>query len=110
TDDDARRVDRSVAREIFQNERCIDEFARGFFTLERQLEFRRDLERLFEGHLQLVRNHFGEAIALTVAQTHHATHVADDRFRAHGAERNDLSNGVAAVFSAQVFYDVGPGV
>ena len=42
-DDDARGVHGGVAREVFENERGVDEFARGFLVFVSLFEFRRDL-------------------------------------------------------------------
>ena len=109
-DDDAGGVDRGVAREVFENERGVNQFARDFLGFVGLLEFRRLLERLFERHLQVERNHLGQPVAFAVAQAHHAAHVAHDGFRAHRAEGDDLRDGVAAVFFADIFDDVGAPV
>ncbi len=68
------------------------------------------LEGFLEGHFQLVGNHLGKAIAFAVAHAHDAADVADDGFGAHGAEGDDLRDGFAAVFAADVFDDVGAAV
>ena len=109
-DDDAGGVDGGVAREVFENERGVDQFARDLLGFVGLLEFRRLFERLFERHLQVERNHLGQPVAFAVAQTHHAADVAHNRFGAHGAEGDDLRDGVAAVFFADIFNDVGAPV
>ena len=97
---------RGVAREVFENERRVNQLARDFLGFVGLLEFRRLLERLFERHLQIERNHLGQPVAFAVAQTHHAAHVAHNGFRAHRAEGDDLRDGIAAVFFADIFDDV----
>jgi hypothetical protein len=47
-DDHAGRMDAGVAREIFQDQRRVNQFARDFLVLVSLLEFRRLLERLFQ--------------------------------------------------------------
>jgi hypothetical protein len=64
------------------------------------------LERFLQRHLQLRGNHFGQPIALAITQAHDAAHIAHHGFCAHGAERDDLGDGIAPVFFAHVFNDV----
>ena len=109
-DDDAGGVDGGVAREVFEDERGVDQLARDLLGFVGLLEFRRLLERLRQRHLQIERNHLGQPVAFAVAQAHHAAHVAHDGFRAHRAERDDLRDGIVAVFLADVFDDVGAPV
>ena len=77
-DDHARRVNAGVAREVFENQRGINQFARDFLGLVGLLEFRRLLERFFQRHLQIERNHFRQPVAIAIAQAHHAPDVAHD--------------------------------
>jgi hypothetical protein len=68
------------------------------------------LERLRQRHLQFGGDQLRQPVAVAVAQPHHAAHVAHHRFRAHGAEGDDLRDGTAPVFFADVFDDVRPAV
>ena len=68
------------------------------------------LERLLQSHFQFVGNHLGQPIAFAVAQAHDAADIAHDGFGAHGAEGDDLRDGIAAVFLAHVFDHVGAAV
>ena len=101
---------RGVARDVFEDERGVNQFARDLLGFVSLLEFRRLLERLFQRHLQIERNHFRQPVAFAVAQAHHAAHVAHHGFRAHRAEGDDLRDGIAAVFFADVFDDVRAAV
>ena len=77
-DDDAGGVNAGVARDVFEDERGVNQFARDVFVLVSLFEFGRLLERFFERHLQIERNHFRQPVAFAVAQTHHAANVAHD--------------------------------
>ena len=109
-DDHARGVDRGVARQVFEDERRVDQFARDLLVLVGLLEFRRLLERLFQRHLQIERDHLRQPVALAVAQAHHPAHVAHDRFGAHRAEGDDLRHRLPPVLLPDVFDDIGAAV
>ena len=99
-----------VARQVFENQRRINQLARDLFSLVSLLEFWRLLERLFERHFQIERNHLRQPVAVAIRQTHYAANVAHNAFRAHCAERDDLRDGIAPVFLADVFDDIRTAV
>ena len=65
-------------------------------------------DRLIEPDAELVRHHLRDAVDLAVAETEHATHVADGRPREHRPERDDLGDPVAAVLARDVGDDLVP--
>ena len=109
-DDDAGGVDGGVARDVFKDERGVNQLARDLLGFVSLLEFRRLLERLRQIHFQIDRNHLRQPVALAVTQTHHAPHVAHDGFRTHRAERDDLRDGFAPVFFTDILNDIGAPV
>ena len=109
-DDDAGGVDAGVARDVFKDERGVDQFTGDLLGFVGLLEFRRLLERLRQIHFQVERNHFRQPVAIAIGQTHHAADVAHDTFRAHRAEGDDLRDGIVPVFFADIFDDVRTAV
>ncbi len=105
-DHDAGGMHGSVAGEVFEDESDVDYLARDLFGLIGLLEFRGLLEGFGQIHFQLVRNHFGKAVTVAIAQTHDARDIADDGLGAHGAEGDDLRDRVASVFLADIFDDL----
>ena len=109
-DDDARRVDTGVAREVFEDERGVNQLARDLFIFVSLLEFRHLLERFRQRHFQFGRNQFRQPVAVAIRQTHHAADIAHHRFCAHRAEGDDLRDGIAPVFFADIFDHVRAAV
>ena len=100
-DDDAGRVDAGAAGLVLEQERVVDELPGHLLGIVGRLEVRVLLQRVLQAPLH-VGDHLGEAVALAEAEAHHASDVAQDRFRAHRAEGDDLGDGVAAVLLADV--------
>jgi len=109
-DDHPGGVHRGVSREVFEHEGGIDEFASGFFSIVSLLEIRRLLQRLVERHLQIEGDHLGQPVAFAVAQAHDTANVAHYGLRAHRAEGDDLGDGIASIFFADIFNDVGAAI
>ena len=91
-DDDAGGVDGSVARDVLQHLRRLDQLVRHLFALVGRLEFRRLLERFIQRHLQVEGNHLRQPVALAVAKPHDPANVAHHGLGAHRAEGDDLGH------------------
>ena len=105
-DDHPRRVDARVARETLQNGRIAPELPRAGLGFDGLLEVRILLPRRLEGDVQLVRDHFGDAVAVAVTQSEHARHVAHHALGAELVEGDDLGNATLAVFLPDIFDDL----
>ena len=96
--DDARSMDAGVAAQALEDGGVVPELADGGLVVDRGLEFGVFGAGRVEVDVQLVRDHFGEPVAIAVAPTHHAGDIAHDALRAEGAEGDDLRHGALAVF------------
>ena len=96
-DNHAPRMLTGVTRDAFQLARHVDQrfdlFVR--FIDFRQLRF--SLKGFCQRHARIGRHQLGDTIDKSVRVTQHATDIADDRFRRHGTEGDDLRYRVAAV-------------
>ena len=110
TDDDACGVHTSVSREILEDKRGVNQLAGNIFVLVSLLQFRHLLERLRQIHLQVGGNQFCKPVTVTVRQTHHASDIAHNGFRAHRAEGDDLRHGIASIFFTDVFNHIRAAV
>ena len=101
-DDDAGGVRARVARDALEPAGGVDEAAHLRVEFVRAGELRALVERLFERHVQRVRDEARDAIDVAVAHAERAAGVADRRLRAERAERDDLRHPVVAVLLGDV--------
>ena len=86
-----------VTRDAFQLARHVDQrfnFFVGFVDF-RQLRF--GFKRFCQRHARIGRHQLRNTIDETVRVAEYTTHVADNRFRRHGTEGNDLRYRVTAI-------------
>ena len=101
-DNHAPRMLTGVTRDAFQLARHVDQrfdlFVR--FIDFRQLRF--SLKGFCQRHARIGRHQFRDAIDKPVRVAQHAAHVADNRFRRHRTEGNDLRYRITAVHVGHV--------
>ena len=86
---------------VLQEESRVDEFAGHLFLVVSLLELGVLLERVLQAPFH-VGDHLGQSVRITDRQSHNTAHIANDRLRAHGAEGDDLSDGIPAVLVPDV--------
>ena len=100
-DDHAGGMNANAASLVLQEEGRVDEFTGHLFLVVGLLKLGVLLERVLQAPLH-VGDHLGQSVGVTDRQSHDATHIANNRLRAHGAEGDDLSDGIAAVLIPDV--------
>ena len=102
-DNHATSVLTGVTRDAFQLARHIDQRFNFLIRLVnfRQLRFR--LKRFRQRHAWVRRHQLRDTIHETIWVPQHAPHVADNRFRRHRTEGNNLRYRIAAVHVRDVF-------
>ena len=63
------------------------------------------LQRAFQGNVELIGNKFGDLVDFGIRDFHHAADIADGRFGAERAKRNNLAHMIVAVFVDHVIDD-----
>ncbi|VGP95794.1 hypothetical protein SB00610_04683 [Klebsiella quasipneumoniae subsp. similipneumoniae] len=96
-DNHAARMLTGVSRHPFQLTRHVDQRFHFFVRLVDLRQLRLGLEGFRQRHARIGRHQLGDAVDKAVRVTQHAAHVADDRFRRHGTEGDDLRYRVAAI-------------
>ena len=86
-----------VSRHPFQLTRHVDQRFHFLVRLVDLRQLRLGLEGFRQRHARIGRHQLGDTIDEAVRVTQHATDIADDRFRRHGTEGDDLRYRVAAV-------------
>ena len=99
-----------VAGNAFESEPVIDHALDVRLVLVGRLQLGIDIDGLFQRHPDVGRDHLRNAVALAIAQAHHAAHVAHHHLRAERAEGDDLRDAIVAVFLADVIDDFRPTV
>src|SRR5438045_1960016 len=112
-DDDARGVNRRVARAAFEPLGDVYDLADLRVRLERLFEFRHRFERLVNRDVAPAyrrRDELGNLLNVGVRHVERAAHVLNGGLRGHRAEGDDLADGVASVELRDVVDYFGPPV
>src|SRR5256714_9982501 len=112
-DDDARGVNRRVARAAFEPLGDVYDLADLRVRLERLFEFRHRFERLVNRDVAPAygrRDELGDLLNVGVRHVERAAHVLNGGLRGHRAEGDDLADGVASVELRDVVDYFGPPV
>jgi hypothetical protein len=111
-DDHARRVHRRVPRQSLERDRVVEELLVALVQLVELLDLLEVVDRFLDGErlARLVRDQLGDAVGLRGLEAERPSDVADDRAALHGAERDDLPDGVLAVLLACVLDDLAPAL
>ncbi len=99
-----------VAGEALQFAGQVDDELDLFFVLVGLFEVVALFQGLVEGHAQLEGHHLGNAVHHPVGVTHDPTHVTHHGLGRHGAEGDDLGDGVAPVTPGHIVDDPVPAL
>ena len=108
TDHHARRMHGGVSGQTLQTFAHVDQFFYLPVRLIQLSQLRIDLQRPVDGDVQLIGNHFGDSVHVSVGKVHHPAHVADHALGRHGTEGNDLHHLLLPVFSSHIIDDLLP--
>ena len=86
-----------VSRHPFQLTRHVDQRFNFFVRLIDFRQLRFGFKRFRQRHTRIGRHQLGDTVDKAVRVTQHAAHIADDRFRRHGTEGDDLRYRIAAI-------------
>src|ERR1035437_5729756 len=101
-DNDARGVDRGVARHPLETPGDAQQLLDARIGLFHRLEGLAFLKGFLERHVERRGNLLGDLVHVGERHLQHATDVADHRLRLHRAERDDLRDVLAAVLARDV--------
>ena len=104
-DKDARRVGGGVARHAFQGHGGVNQLLHAGLFVHHLAQGGRKVQGFFQGHAQIHGHGFGHGVGFLVAHTQNPAHVAHDAAGCHGAEGDDLTHVVGAVFPGHVVDD-----
>ena len=104
-DEDAAGVFACVADHAFDDFAVVEDLAGLGVAVVLGFEFGAAFEGVVEGDFGVVGDHFGKAVGFGVGEFEDAGEVSYDHFCAEGAEGDDVGDGVAAVFFADVVED-----
>ena len=110
TDHDARRVDGSVPGQALQTQAHVDQLADPVIILIGIAKIRALFERLLQSDAQLLGDHLGDGIHISVGQVHDTSHIADHPAGCHCPEGDDLHHAVPAVFFRDIIDDLTPAL
>ena len=107
-DDHAGGVGGGVARHSLQRPGGVDELFYLLVGLIEVAELLAEPQRVIQGDVQGVGHQLGDDVHIGVGHIQHPAHVPDHAPGGHGAEGDDLSHMVIAVFAADVVHHLAP--
>ena len=106
-DDDTGGMDAHTSGHAFEEGGVLPKLLGVAVILDGSLELRILFHRLLKVDVQLIGDHLGQPVAVAIAPTEHATHIANHALRTHGAEGNDVAHAALTVFLPDVLDHLG---
>ena len=101
-DHDACGMGGSMAGHSLHLEGGVNQLMNLWVAVIHRLEVGRNLQRVFEGHLEIRRNQFGNPVHFLIGHSHHAAHIAHCGAGRHGPKGHNLGHMVPAVFLVHI--------
>ena len=101
-DDHTPGVFTHITGDPFELEGHFPDFRRFFVSFQKLADHLFLFVGLTQGHADFKRNHFRQTVGKTIGFALHPGYVTDHRLGRHGAEGDDLGDGVAAISAGHV--------
>ena len=95
----------SISGQPLQSSAHGDQVTDLLICFKKLLKFRVDLQCPVNGDIQLIGNHFGNRIHISIGKIHYSAHITDDTLCCHGTKGNDLHDFICAIFFPDIIND-----